>query len=356
MASALTSVSIDMLAPILPVLSAAFSDSTGSTKMTIHAFYVGFGFAHLFWGSLSDHFGRRKIMLIGICIYALATFGCISASDLDHLLFFRSLQGLGAAVGMIIGRAVIRDIYGPERSTQAVATMFLLFVPIPMVVPLLSGYVVSHFNWPSIFWIMEIFSISIFAIIFFLLMETAPSKAKNINYFSSYIKDLTVVLGNRFFLGTAFTNMFAFAAFVVFISHFPHIMTSKFEFTPQQNGLLLSMISISLAVGVFSVRKLVPKIGVKHTVMMGIFLMLGFWIIILILQMLDIQILSFYIAPLCIASFSGGVILCLLPGQAMVPFSNNAGAASSVFGIFQYGGSAALGYLSGAFYDNTPLT
>ena len=119
--------------------------------------------------------------------------------------------------------------------------------------------------------------------------------------------------------------------------------------------MVFSMISVCLAVGVFSVRKFVPRMGVVKTIIMGNYLLLFFWLMILMLVVFKVQTLSYYILPLCIGSFSGGVILCLLPGQAMVPFSENAGTASSVFGIFQYGGAAILGYLAGAFYDITPL-
>ena len=356
LASALTSVSIDLLAPTLPVLSQAFDDSTGSIKLTINAFYAGFGFAHIFWGGLSDRFGRRKIMLIGICLYGVATFGCISASSLESLLLFRTLQGIGAAVGMILGRAIIRDIYGPSGATRALSTMFMLFVPIPIIAPIVSGYVVSHFNWPVIFWLMEIVAVLTLLIVMFLLMETAPIKSNKAELVVPQINNVGLILSHRFFLKNAITNMFGFATFVIFISNFSYIMTSKYAFTPQQNGMVLSSISFCLAIGVFSVRILVPRMGIKPTIMVGNYLLLGFWSIILLLQLTGMQTLNYYIVPIFFCSFSGGIILSLLPGQAMVPFSHNAGVASSIFGILQYGGSSLLAYLSGIFYEVTILT
>lgn len=354
--SALTSVSIDLLAPTLPVLSQIFHDSSGNIKLTIHAFYTGFGFAHIFWGGLSDRFGRRKIMLIGLTVYCAATLACLSALSLEILLLFRTLQGIGAAVGMIISRAIIRDIYGPERATKAIATMFMFFVPIPIVTPIVAGYVISHFNWSVIFWIMEFVAISALAIVMLLLMETAPVKSKKTTLVRPYVDSLGLILSHRFFLGNAVANMFGFATFVIFISNFSYVMTSQFAFTPQQNGHLLSLIACCLAIGVFAVRKLVPMIGVQLTIYTGISLLVVFWLIILILQLLSIQTLIYYIVPIFFCSFGGGVILSLLPGQAMVPFSHNAGIASSVFGILQYGGSALFAYLSGIFYDATALT
>ena len=354
--SSLTSVSIDLLAPALPILSKAFDDSSGSMKLTIHAFYLGFGFAHIFWGSLSDRYGRRVIMLTGLVLYCAATLACLSASSLEILLIFRSLQGIGAAVGMILGRAIIRDIYGPQRATQAVATMFMFFVPVPILAPLVSGYVVSYFNWQIIFWIMEIIALSALAIIATLLMETAPLKLERTSHVERYVHDLGLILSHRFFLRKAFTNMFCFATFVMFISNFSYIMTSQFAFTPQQNGQILSLISCCLAIGVLLVRKLVPLLGVQRTIFSGIYLLTACWSIILILQLLDIQALIYYMVPIFICSFGSGIVLSLLPGQAMVPFSSNAGAASSVFGILQYGGSALLADLSGIFYQTTALS
>jgi DHA1 family bicyclomycin/chloramphenicol resistance-like MFS transporter len=193
-------------------------------------------------------------------------------------------------------------------------------------------------------------------LVMFLLRETVPTKSNKTERMAPSISDLGLMLTHRFFLRNALTNMFCFATFVIFISNFPYLMTSNYEFSPWQNGAALSLISCCLAVGVFSVRVLVPKIGIQKTVYVGIYLLAGFWLLILILQLVSVQTLYSYIVPGFFCSFSLGIILSLLPGQAMVPFSDNAGAASSVFGILQYGGSASLAYLSGIYFESTLLT
>ena len=108
--------------------------------------------------------------------------------------------------------------------------------------------------------------------------------------------------------------------------------------------------------GVLCVRILVRRLGIQLTINTGIYLLLACWSIILVLQMFTIQTPAIYMLPVFCCSFSSGVVLSLAPGQAMVPFSHNAGAASSVFGILQYGGSALLASVWGFFYEATPLS
>lgn len=340
---AFVSISVDLLTPILPVLTEAFDTSANSIKMIIPAFFVGFGFSHLFWGSLSDRLGRRKILISGLIIYCLATLGCIFAGNLTELLLSRFLQGVGGAAGVILSRAVIRDIYGASQATKAMSTLLLIFVPIPIVTPIVAGYVITHFDWIAIFWIMEISGLIALVLITLLLAETAPIKSVDpADSAVSKTDEFLSIVKNYFFLKNAVANTLCFGGLLIFVTNLSYFLTSHYNFSSQQVGIAFSLFSAALATGTYLVRVAVPRLGVEKTLYAGLCMMFLGWLCIMITYSMELELLDLLTIGMIVACIGMAVVMTLTPGQAMVPFSTNSGAASSIYGIFQYGGGTLM--------------
>ena len=349
------SISIDLLTPTLPILTKTFDASANNIKLVIHAFFFGYGIAHLFWGSLSDRFGRRKILLTGTLLYCLATLGCIFSNHLGLLILFRLIQGIGGATGVILARAIIRDIYGAERTTKAISSMLLIFVPIPVITPIIGGYLITHFDWVIIFWVMEISSLLALILITLFLAETAPLKTSNPTLVVPENHGLISILKNHFFMKNTLANMFCFGGMLICLTNLSYFLSGKYNFSPQQIGFAISIYGAALAIGVCLVRVIVPRLGVEKTIYTGLYLTVFGWLCILNIYSMTPHLLNLMTMGMILSCIGMGMVMSLVAGQALIPFTVNSGAASSLYGIIQYGGGTLMIVLAGIIQGETLL-
>jgi len=129
--SSFAPLSVDFFAPSMPNATRDLATSTNAIQTTIYIFLIGYALAPFLWGVLADRFGRRRVMLTGIMVYSLASIGCFLSPGIFELSVLRLFQGVGAASGVVIARAVLRDIHGPAGATKAISGMFLIMVWIP---------------------------------------------------------------------------------------------------------------------------------------------------------------------------------------------------------------------------------
>ena len=310
-------------------------------------FFFGYGIAHLFWGALSDRFGRRKILLTGTLLYCLATLGCIFSTHLDLLVLFRLIQGIGGATGVILARAILRDIYGAERTTRAIANMILVFVPVPIITPIIGGYLITHFDWVVMFWVMEICGVLALVLIALFLAETAPLKTSNAAPAAAAGNGPVPILQNRFFMKNAMANMFCFGGMLICLTNLSYVLSGKYGFSPQQIGFAIALFDAALAAGVCLVRVITPRLGVEKTIYTGLYLTVAGWLCIMNLYSKQPDLLNVMAVGMVFSCIGMGMVMSLVAGQALVPFAVNAGAASSWYGIIQYGGGTLMVVIAG---------
>jgi MFS transporter, DHA1 family, multidrug resistance protein len=336
-----TSISVDLLTPSLPVLTKIFDATSNEIKQLINAFFLGFAIAHLFWGVLSDRYGRRWILAIGISLYCIATLACLLSDNLNVLLLFRFLQGIGGASCIILTRAVVRDIYGAERATKAMANVILVFAPVPIIMPIIGGFLITRFDWTSLFLLMGCSALIALILVMVLLTETAPAKSKQSTPPVGE-RGFMPVIKNRFFMKNTLANMFCFGSLLICVTNFPYFLYNNYQFAPQQVGWFFALFDAALGLGVIVVRVIIPRIGLSKTLYTGFYLIAGGWTALTIFQLSDMNVFvfsAFAIVSFCVGM---GIVMSLTPGQAMVPFTLNSGAASSLYGIIQYGGGSLM--------------
>jgi len=341
------SIAIDLLIPGVPRLASDLQVSPEQAKLTVQGFFLGFAIAHLFVGQMADSYGRRSVLLSGIAVFTAASVACATTGDLTVLLVLRFVQGVSGAAGVILARTVIRDIYGPERTTKAMSTMFMIFVPIPIVMPVVGGALVGNFGWQAVFVTMGVIGLVAGVIVFRYLPETlAPASGAALEN-RGWLKTPGLILGNRSFMRNSLAVMFCFGAVVLMLSELPHILSRHFGYGPQELGFAFALIGAALAAGVYAVRALVPRVGIDGAIYLGLFAMVLGWSCVLGLALIGFRELT-YLAPQAVAASVGmGILMSLAAGQAMVPFAANAGAASSFYGALLYGGSTLLAWLAG---------
>ncbi len=176
--AALSPVSIDMLAPSLPQLSEDMGVSAARIELTIYAFLVGYGLAPSLWGRLSDSIGRRPVMFMGMVIYCLSCIASIYAPGVDELIVLRVVQGVGAAAGATMARAIVRDIYGAGGTARGMATMISMLAIIPFLMPIAGGMIARQFSPEACFIAMALVGLGGAFAYWILVPETLPATSK----------------------------------------------------------------------------------------------------------------------------------------------------------------------------------
>lgn len=339
LAATLSPVSMDMLTPSLPGLSADTGASPQTIELTLYSFLIGYGLAPSVWGALSDHVGRRPIMVIGMAIYVASSLAGAMIDDANWLIAVRFVQGIGAAAGATIARAIIRDIYGAEGTTQGMARMISLMAVVPFFMPLLGGVLASLFSWTACFVFMSLLAaVSVMAYLW-LVPETLPRRSGKTARAKQSIGAIAL---NPTFAQHAVCNMFCISILVIFGANFAFITGQQFQLDSTANGLVLALFNGSIALGTQLVRWLMARFGLHRSIMIGAQSSAIGWLGIALLAQSGHASLPL-LAPLLVVSAAGcGVIMALCSGAALTPFTHHSGTASSLYLLLQSAGSSAF--------------
>lgn len=342
--AALSPVSIDMLAPSLPGLASDIGATAQRTELTIYAFLIGYGIAPALWGRLSDSRGRRPVMFCGMLIYCLSTVACLFADSPGQLIILRGIQGLGAAAGATMARAIVRDIYGAAGTTRGMATMISFMAIIPMFMPLLGGIIAQYFSWQACFVAMAVIGLVGVGTYAVLVPETLPVALSK--RFPADNPILTI-LGNKVFIQHGLCNMFCIATLVLFGANFAFILAQDYQFNSSQSGLVLALFNGSIALGTYLVWPLMPRLGAHRCILTGGILCSLGWATIALLAGTGRPEITWLAMPLIAAALGCGLIIALCSGGALAPFSRNSGTASSIYLLVQSFGASGLSFAVG---------
>ncbi len=348
--SSLAPLSIDFFAPSMPGATLDLATSATAIQSTLYIFFIGYAVSPFLWGGLADKFGRRRIMLAGITCYCLASGGCFLAPGIFELSVFRLLQGVGAASGVVIARAVLRDIHGPTGATKAISGMFLIMVWIPILAPVLGGYLATDYGWRTSFFVMALIAGLSLLGSYFWLTETLPEKTPILSRRQS---NWTEILINPVFVGNALANMFCIGTMLLFISNYSYLSEQHFQLSAAQNGYILATFNTGISVGVYLVRFFAPRLGVKRTVSLGLWIALTGWASLWGLCFGTVPDPAIMLAPILLACLGTGMVISLSVGEALVPFAYVAGAASALFVFVQSAGSSLISFFVSLATDNS---
>lgn len=343
-AAALSPVSIDMLAPSLPQLSQDIGASAARIELTIYAFLIGYGLAPSLWGRLSDNVGRRPVMFAGMSIYCLSCIACIFASSADQLILLRVVQGVGAAAGATMARAIVRDIYGAAGTTKGMATMISMMAVIPFFMPLVGGVIARLFSPAACFAAMALIGFVGVVAYWVLLRETRPVVTQKM---LPVDKGIFIILRNRVFAGHTLCNMFSIATLVLFSANFSFILAQDYQFDSTRSGMALALFNGSIALGTYLVWPLMPRLGAHRSILLGGTLCTLGWLAIALQAIAGQPAILMLAGPLVVACLGCGIILALCSGGALAPFSNNSGTASSAYLLVQSIGASGISYVAG---------
>ncbi|MCZ8165416.1 multidrug effflux MFS transporter [Silanimonas sp.] len=248
----------------------AMADDLGSTpvavQQTISSYLLGYGLMSLFHGAISDAVGRRPVILWGTALFGLASVGCALSTDLTTLLVFRFIQGLCAGVGMIVGRAVIRDVFDGEEAQRLMSQVSMIFSIAPAIAPIVGGWILGFGDWHAIFWFLAVLSLVLGALVWRVLPETHPPERRLPLHAGLLMGNYVAMIQHRRFVWLVAVTTMNFAALFLYIASAPVVVMTHLGmgesdfgwfFVPVISGMLAGAWATGRAAGRFAARTMV---------------------------------------------------------------------------------------------------
>lgn len=269
--TAVPPLSMDMYLPALPAVTDSLRSPAATVQLTLTACLAGMALGQLVVGPMSDRWGRRRPLLIGMIVYVAATAICALAPTAELLIGFRLLQGLAGAAGIVIARAVVRDLYDGVEMARFFSTLMLISGVAPIIAPLIGGQVLRITDWRGIFVVLTAVGIVLTLVVVKWLHETLPREKRHSGGVGEALRTMRALLGDRVFTGYMLTGGLAFAALFAYISASPFVVQEIYGASPQTFSLLFGVNSIGLiAVGQINGRLLVGRVSLDKALGFGL--------------------------------------------------------------------------------------
>lgn len=352
MAVALGPMSTDFYLPSLPSLVAYFATDVARVQLTLSVFLVGFAVGQLFYGPLSDRFGRRPVMLAGVAIFTLASVACMLATSIEMLIAARLVQAIGACAGPVLGRAVVRDVYGREGAARMLALIGAAMALAPLIGPVIAGYLTVAFGWQSSFVVLTLYGALILFGVFTALRETNPHLGETSGV-GQMLRNYRAFLRSRAWIGYVLCNSATYAGLFAFISGSSFVFIEVLGLAPYLFGACFAAaVSGYIAGTIFSART-VMRLGIERMVSSGAATCAFAGLAMAGLALGGIQSVWSVLGPMMLFCVGVGLVMPNSMAGAIGPFPTMAGAASALLGFIQMTIAAAVGIGVGAAFDGT---
>jgi DHA1 family bicyclomycin/chloramphenicol resistance-like MFS transporter len=330
-------ISMALYTPAMPEIVRAFGTTEAAVKLTLSLYFAGFALAQLFCGPLSDGFGRRPVTIAFMGIYLVASVVCLFSPGIEVLIAARFMQGVGAAVGIAISRAIVRDLFTHERSARIMNMIGMILAIGPAFSPVIGGITMELFGWHAIFVLMVAAGVGIVLAAIFVMRETVTRDLSRIRPMA-IARSYATLTTSRYFMCSSLMMAGTVGALYALATMLPFILIDRVGLTATQFGLSMLAQSGSYFAGSVVVRFVMPKLGSRRLVPIGLgFVAAGSVALFVLLHLFQP---SFYSVMLPVGSYAFGIafIMPAMTTAALAPFPHMAGAASSLSGFMQMGG------------------
>jgi DHA1 family 2-module integral membrane pump EmrD-like MFS transporter len=322
----------NMYLPALPALSQHFKVTDDIIELTVTFFILGFGISQLIYGPLSDRFGRRNILLLGILIALIGSVGCALAQSANALILWRFILGCGIGASASITRSILRDAFSGAEFTKAVAQNSLIFSVVPVISPLLGGYVEKWFGWEATFVFIAFFIAITGAATAWLLIETNYQRNVMSIQFRYMLHNYYSLLVNKAFIKHALCAGLTAAGITAYMMVSPFLFEDVLHLSPVQSGWFIALVISGLFIGRALNTLLLSRLAIKHIMRIGLACLFVAGISLLVPGLFNVINLPVIIIPVTIFVIGTGFIVPNAFALSLEPFAQNAGVASALYG------------------------
>lgn len=342
--------SIDMYLPALPQIAHDFGAPLNTVQLSLASFFIGIATGQIFYGPITDKFGRKKPLYVGLTLYLMASIFCASGNSVESLIAFRFLQALGSCAGMVISRAMVRDLYPPHESAKVFSLLMLIMGVAPILAPVAGGVLSASLGWRAIFWVLAGISfITLLSVIFF-LRETHEPKEEVLlrRTFHKYYE----ILQDKTFTGYTLSLSFIYAGMFAYITDSSFVFIEHYGLTPNQYAWVFGTNAFGLIFFSQVNGKLLRKRNPAELLNFIIPISALAGVVVLLQGLVNGPLwsmcLSLFLFILTLGMIAPNGSACALTNQ-----KSNAGSASALLGTFQFTISAIFSSLVSHLHDGT---
>ncbi|RZU66254.1 DHA1 family bicyclomycin/chloramphenicol resistance-like MFS transporter [Microterricola gilva] len=327
--------SMDLYMPTLPQLAASLDTSDALAQATMSVCMIGLGLGQLVAGPLSDRFGRRRPLLIGIALFALFSLACVFAPTIELLLLARLMQGLAGSAGVVISLAIARDLYSGAELSRMLSLLIVVGATAPIVAPIVGGQLALFMDWRGIFGVLACVGVAIFVLAFAGLRETLPTENRHSGGFRTTTSHVRLLSRDRLFLMILIASAAAGVAFFSYLSMSSFVLQDEFGLSPQQFSLLFAVNALANMAGSQLSRLVVRRHGPARTYLTGQAVAAVSAVGLLVVVLAGGGVLAVLIA-LCLFLFSAGIGGPNGTTLALGGHAERAGTASALLGTAMF--------------------
>lgn len=349
-------ISMDLYLPVLPALTAELQSMTSAAQLTITACLLGLAMGQVIAGPLSDRFGRRTPLLIGVIAYTLTSALCAVSPTIETLIIARFVQGLAGAVGIVIAQAAGRDVYSGGRLLRYYGRLTVLGGLAAIIGPVIGGQLATVTDWRGVFLFLAAVGAAILVASLVIFQETLPANRRVTGGFSHTLNDFRQLLADRVFVGAVLITGFTYSAIFSYLSGATYILQGMYGLSPQGYALAFGLNSLGFVVFGFVAGRLSERWSERGTLTVGLVMAACGALGLLATALLHLPLVAIILSLFTMVS---GVAVTSPPATALAlkDYPDIAGTASSLLGLarFAFGGIAAPLVGIGGAHDAVPL-
>ena len=271
--TAIAPLTLNIIVPAVPNLAVQMNATADTVQLTISLYLLVLACSQLALGPLSDKFGRRPVIIGGLALTAVTSIGALLASSIEGLILARSLQALGASSGLVIGRAIIRDLYHRDRAASMIASVTMVVIAAPMIAPLLGGLLDTLFGWPSIFIATSLACVLVVAWVVIALPETRARQPEGKPVRLG--EEIRALMADRRFIGYVLCAGLGTAPFFAFLGGGPHVVVSIMGRTSAEYGLWFAINAVGYLFGNYIAARYSSWVGIDRMISWGLLVSLA---------------------------------------------------------------------------------
>ena len=358
-ASAAGPLALNILVPSMPGMQAVFGVDYSAIQLTLTFYLIAFAVAQLAYGPLSDRFGRRPVLISGLCLFVIGSGICLVAPTLEVLVGGRVVQAMGGCAGYVMARAIVRDLYERDQVASMIAYISMAHAVAPMVAPAIGGYLDVWFDWRAGFVLVLVFGVIMAAGTITGLKETNQTP-QSLSSFGDLLRMFGSLLGRPLFRGYAFQVGCTTGVFFAFISGSPYVLVEILGRPASDYGLFFWSVPSMFMTGSFIAGRISPRVGINRMLIVGVSLTSVSVLILHAVAVAGVPVLSTWtlFGPMCGVALGNGLSMANGLAGAVSVDPARAGAASGLVGFLQSMLGAVASFAVGAFLvdEATPLT
>jgi MFS transporter, DHA1 family, multidrug resistance protein len=353
--SAIGPFAIDMYLPALPSIGADLNASTAAVQMSLLVFFLSMGLGQIVIGPLSDMFGRKAPLYVGLALFVVGSIGSALAPNVEWLIAFRLLQGFGASPGMVVPRAIVRDLHTGNEAARLMSMLMLVFSISPILAPLTGSFIIEGFGWRAVFWAVTIAAFIAVALLATSLKETRPAGHRAGSSLRSAMAGYRYLMKDRNFLGLTFIGGFGISSFFVYLSSSSFVLIDHYGVSPSVYSVFFSINAVAFFAMSQLTGTLAERFGLRRVVRVAVVSYATVMVALLAVMASGMQSLAVLASLLFVGYGFLGLVIPTTSVLAMEEHGEIAGTASALMGTLHFATGAVAMAVAGAFFDGKPL-